>query len=197
MSTYTSEVQIVNSALIKLGLDPITSLSEINKSAKFCSKQYPILRDEVLYSHPWNFAIVRVQLAKTVNTPAFEYTYEYALPSDVLRVLGVSDNEDGLTDYVIEYNSTDGNRVLLTDESAVKIKYVRCVKDVTQFTPTFGEVLSMRLAMDLAGALTDSNTKTEFWARAYDQWIKLARSFDAQEGSARQVVTSTWKNARY
>ena len=75
------------------------TLSDTNKSAKFCNKQYEILRDEVLYSHPWNFAMTRAELTQTANTPEFEWDYEYELPSDVLRVLDVSNNEaKGMSD---------------------------------------------------------------------------------------------------
>jgi hypothetical protein len=182
---------------MKLGLDTISSLSEQSKRAKYCNKQYSILRDELLYSHPWNFAAVRIEIAKTANTPPFGYQYEYALPQDVLRVLGVSDNEAGEIKYQIEYNPTDGNRVLLTDESSMKILYIRTVSDVTQFSPMFGEALSMRLAMDLAMPLVQSTTQAEFWANAYTRWVAQARSFDAQEGSLKRLTTSTFKNARF
>ena len=50
-----SEVSICNSALIKLGASRIASLTEDSKEAKLCYEQYPILRDEVQASHPWNF----------------------------------------------------------------------------------------------------------------------------------------------
>lgn len=196
MSTYTSEVQICNSALIKLGLDTISSLSDTNKRAKFCDLQYPILRDEVLYSHPWNFAVVRKELAQSATTPAFGYDYEFVLPSDLLRVLNVNENDDGSIAYAIEYDVTGGNRVLRTNEEAIKILYVRRQTDVTQFTPGFGEALALRLAADLAMPLQNSRTQAELWFGVYNQFLSSARSFDAQEGSVQRVITSTWKNAR-
>jgi len=196
MSTITTEVQICNSALIKLGVEPISALSETNNRARVCNKQYPLLRDEVLHSHPWNFAIARTQLAKTGNTPAFNFDFEYLLPSDYFRILEVDENRDGRVDFQIEYNADDGNKVLLTDKNPLKIKYIRQVTDVTQFSPAFAEALALRLAMDLAISLRNSRAMAEYYARLYEQWASRARSYDAQEGSVTQLITTTWTDAR-
>lgn len=59
----SSEVAICNSALIKIGAAEITSLSDVNKRAQLCNEQYSKLRDELLRSHPWNFAIARKVLS--------------------------------------------------------------------------------------------------------------------------------------
>jgi hypothetical protein len=53
---------ICNSALIKCGSKTITSISEANKRAELCTIMYPKVRDKVLKSHPWNFAIKRAAL---------------------------------------------------------------------------------------------------------------------------------------
>lgn len=84
-----SEVEICNSALIKLGDDTITSLTDDSKRARLCNAQFARLRDEVLRAHPWNFAIRRASLAKLSQAPAFEFAAAFRLPEDpyCLRVL--------------------------------------------------------------------------------------------------------------
>ena len=47
MPLTTTEVSICNSALIKVGAERITSLSDSNKRAQLCSEQYSKMRDEV------------------------------------------------------------------------------------------------------------------------------------------------------
>ena len=54
---------ICNSALIKIGASKIAALSDTNKRAILCNEQYPKLRDDLLRSHPWNFAIKRKVLS--------------------------------------------------------------------------------------------------------------------------------------
>lgn len=55
---------ICNSALTKIGAATISSISDTNKRALLCNEQYAKLRDDLLRSHPWNFAIKRAYLAK-------------------------------------------------------------------------------------------------------------------------------------
>jgi hypothetical protein len=59
---------ICNSALSKIGAAKIDALTDVNKRATLCNQQYSILRDELLRSHPWNFAIKRKYLSKEILT---------------------------------------------------------------------------------------------------------------------------------
>ena len=110
-----TEVSICSNALRRLGDSPITTLSDNTERARLCNAFYGDARDAVLRSHPWNFAITRARLAQLSSTPAYGYSYQYALPTDpyCLRVL-----EMEYSDYKfkIENSATEG-RVLLTDES--------------------------------------------------------------------------------
>lgn len=57
-----TDVDICNSALDELGLEPIQSLDENNKRAKLCKRNYPLIRRKMLRAHPWNFARKRTTL---------------------------------------------------------------------------------------------------------------------------------------
>ena len=145
----TSEVQICNSALVKIGAARINSLDDETKGAKLCKEQYNKLRKKLLRSHPWNFAIRGVALADSGATPVsiFEFTNEFTLPNDVLRVLGTNLLE--VQDWVIETNN-DNDIVLLCNSSSVTIRYVKNVTDTTFFPPDFEEALALLIAADLA-----------------------------------------------
>lgn len=186
----TSEVQICNSALIKVGADLIIALTDDNKRAKICNHQYPIIRDEVLSAHPWNFAIERVEIAELLPAPTFgEYENWFELPSDCLRVLNQID-ADGL-DWVKE-----GDKVLANTET-LKIRYIKRVTDTTLYSPTFTEVLATRLASDLAWSLSQNAEMSDALLARYERMIRPARSYDAQEGSVKALKTSTWLNSRF
>jgi len=58
----TNAEAICNSALLKIGASTIVSLSDSSVEAEACNEQYTKLRDELLRSHPWNFAMKRVFL---------------------------------------------------------------------------------------------------------------------------------------
>ena len=57
-----SQVQICNLALLKFGSPKITSIDDQTPEAAACKALWDIVRDEVLYDHPWNFAMKRADL---------------------------------------------------------------------------------------------------------------------------------------
>ena len=188
-----SEVEICNSALLKVGAARITSITEDSKMGRVCNVSYNKMRKKLLYSHPWNFAIRRAALAQTTNTPSYGYTYEYQVPSDVLRVLD-TDLLEG-QEWVLE-NNEDGDRVILTDYESIKIKYLKDVTDTTDFSPAFDEVLATLIAADIAYSLTGSRQLSRDLFNQYKEEIREARSFDAQEGSREEIEANPWIDVR-
>lgn len=59
---------IANSALSKLGASKISSLSDNTRSAILINEQFHKKRKELLRSHPWNFAIKRAFLTRVRDT---------------------------------------------------------------------------------------------------------------------------------
>lgn len=185
-----TEVQICNSALIKVGADTIISFADETKRAIVCNHQYPILRDEVLRSHPWNFAIDVIQLAEVTPAPTIgDYQNKFQLPSDCLRVLRVLEPCDAPWEK-------QGDKLMI-NAAVCAIEYIKRVTDTTIYDKNFDETLSYRLASDLAWALTQNAAMAEKMYGMYDNSLKTARSFDAQEKSVRSVKTSSWLNSRY
>jgi len=64
----TSSLEICNIALLKIGADSITALSDANKRARLCTLLYDFMRKKLLRAHPWNFAIKRSFLQKVTDT---------------------------------------------------------------------------------------------------------------------------------
>jgi len=189
-----TEVSICSNALRRLGDDPITSLTDDTERARLCNAFYIPSRDQVLRSHPWNFAITRATLAKLSDTPAYEYSYQYALPNDpyCLRVL-----EMQYKDYIfkIEHYASQG-RVLLTNESTAKILYIARVTDTAQFDSMFVDVLTAKLAVDLAYPVTNSVKLQDQMQRLFQQKLSEARSVDGQEGFIDDLVSDTFTDFR-
>jgi hypothetical protein len=177
-----------------LGDDPITALTDDTERARLCNSFYEPSRDLVLRSHPWNFAITRATLAQLSDTPAYEYSYQYALPTDpyCLRVL-----EMQYKDYVfkIEHYASQG-RVLLTNESTAKILYIAKVTDTAQFDSMFVDVLTAKLAVDLAYPVTNSVKLQDQMQKLFQQKLSEARSVDGQEGFIDDLVSDTFTDFR-
>jgi hypothetical protein len=189
-----TEVSICSNALRKLGDDPITSLTEDTERARLCNAFYESSRDSLLRSHPWNFAITRATLAQLSTTPAYGFSYQYALPTDpyCLRVL-----EMEYQDYIfkIENLATEG-RVLLTDESTAKILYIARITDTSLFDSLFVDLLTAKLSINLAYAITGSLKVQEQMYLLYTKILSEARSVDGQEGFIDDLVSDTFTDFR-
>lgn len=195
----TSKADICNSALAKVGARRISSLNDDSKEARLCKEIYPRATGELLRSHPWNFAIARVQLAALAAAPAFGFAYQFQLPSDCLRVLNVdAEFADDQVGQGAHYNWKIEGRLLLADDSDIKIKYV---DDVTNsphlFDLAFVEALAYRIASDLAYPLAQSNPLANRMDQQYRAALAFARTYDAQEGSSDRFSADQWLDSRF
>lgn len=180
----TTEINIINAALIKLGSDLINSRSQANsKSAKVANQLYDMLRQELLRRHPWNFATKRASLALLTTEPAFEYSYEFQLPADCLRVIRL---RDPYQTYKIE------GRKILTNDTTCQIIYIADIDDTSLFDPLFSNVLSIYLAYRMASAITGSSQLEQELGSLFTITLRDAKQVDGQEDSATQLITDTW-----
>ena len=189
-----TEVSICANALRRLGDDPIVSLTDDTERARLCNAFYSEARDDVLRSHPWNFSITRQQLSQLSATPLYQYSYQYALPTDpyCLRVL-----EMEYSDYVFKIEHLAGTgRVLLTDEGTAKIIYIARVTDTAQFDSLFIDTLTAKLSVDLAYPVTGSVQLQQNMQKLFEAKLREARSVDGQEGFIDDLVSPTFTDFR-
>ena len=191
-----SVVQICNSALNQLGASSITALTDDSKNARLCNERYTTIRDAVFRSHPWNCLIKRVQLAQDSDTPAWGFDYQYTLPADCLRILGIKDYN---SDYKVE------GRKLLISESSVYLIYLAQITDVNELDVLLRETISAHLAQDIAYAITANLQVAKLMAEKYQAKLSEARHADSSEGyntnpelaPTDQIITEDFLNSRY
>ena len=196
----TSETELCNLALTRLGHMQISNLNEGTKAADLCKLHYPRSRDALLRSHPWNFAIKRATLALSTATPNHEFSYLHMLPTDCLKVLRTSWEADGAVGSAIygfpgQIGYADAaspyrieGKFIACNETVVKIEYVSRVTDTAQFDDLFTDVLAQRVAAEICMALTDNQSAAQSVWQIYTAKLGEARVQDAMEGSPRDVV---------
>lgn len=189
----SSSVDICNSALAKVGTARIASLSDNTEEARLCNELYPKLKLELLRSHPWNFAIDRVELAEIANDPIFEYDIQFQLPDNCIRVLGIDATENYKN---IEWK-VEGRKILTKGVASLMIKFINSDVVEDDFDESFKEALAFRIAADLAYPLTQSISLSDNLYQKYERSLALARSYDAQEGSSDRFVADDWLDARF
>ncbi len=187
-----SDVSICNSALAKVNAQRITALTENTKAAKICNVILRPSLDFVTRAHPWSCAIARDVPALLAAAPAFEWTYQFRLPTDpyCLRVLNVYSSA-GEPDYVIE------GRALLCNESTVNLRYIKKITDFAEIDESLAETIAYYMAFQLAYPLKGSKSlKDDMW-NVFDKRIKpVARSVDSMQRSTQTHEDGDWVTGR-
>ena len=189
-----SVVDICNSALNLLGASTITALTDDSKNARLCNQRYEPVRNRIFRSHSWNCLTKRVQLAQDTATPVVEYSFQYTLPSDCLRVLkvhtGVNDSINAEIEYVVE------GRKIKTNEGTIYLVYVSLVTDPNEYDTNLQESISAALAADIAYAVTNNATLANNYQATASERLREARYIDATENSLGTVESNEFTDAR-
>lgn len=105
--------------------------------------------------------------------PAFEFTYQYTLPTDYIRVAKINDST---AKWKVE------NGFLLADVTTIKLLYVYKLTDTTKFDASFVEAMAARMAAEMAIPLNRGDAMAGMW-QLYDRKIRECRGRDLQEES--------------
>ena len=197
-----SSVDIVNSALTKLGAKRIMDLSDTQKEAREMNAIFELRRDYLLRTYNWSFAMKRANLSALVSTPEWGYTLEYQLPTDCLRVVQVNDYWDvpGYADYLNspdeEMYRIEGRTIRTNLGAPLKLRYIRKVTNSGEFDASFNEVFACDLAFNCAEALTQSNSKKESAREDRRDAIMMAVRSNAIELPPQMLPDSSWVLSR-
>jgi len=193
----SSETEIVNSALIKIGEATITSLQDDREQAQLAARQYGLKRDELIRSYRWNFAIARATLAPEAKAPAFGFTAQFLMPTDALQVISIWDESVADRNYTgTEFPWKVEGRFILANADSLNIFYMRRVTSVLEFDPLFSETLSWLLAYDLAFALSTGPNMVSQTFEGFQSSLRQARFADAIETKPEVLQSSEWLDSR-
>jgi hypothetical protein len=182
-------VDIWNAALLKIGSTRVNSPDEATINAERCREQWPIVRDAVLRSHPWNCAIHRATLAKT-TAPGFGYDCAYQLPTNpyCLRVLQMEE---------LRYDFRVEGRLLLTNYDPCNIIYIKRIVDPNEFDALLVRALVDSLAAELAVAIKgEGRLALDILEALHKIHLPEARGTDGQECGLQTFETTTMLEAR-
>lgn len=183
-----SKTDIGNRALSKLGEARVSNFDNTNnEKARVINDMYEIVRDDLIASFPWNFAIQRAELAEDPTAPIYGFQKKYQVPSDFLALLDIRDRPD----YRFE------GSYILTDEGApIFIRYIRQITNEGDFDAVFTEAFASRLALEACEQITQSNTKKQLLTQEYEANISRAYSNDSIQNPPQELVDDEWLLAR-
>ena len=167
MAIGDTDVVISNKALTFLAAAPITSFSDGTASADACQSIYKIVKESTIGLYPWSFSLGKQTLARETTTPTSEWSYQFALPNDMLsgvpRAVRASTTAGSplIKNWEIGQSSVGGT-VLFSDELTITIDYQKTVDEGSM--PTyFVTLLAYQLAWHLAQIITDQISQVETW----------------------------------
>lgn len=184
----TTAITVVNAALRELGAEPITSFDEGSDIANTCADAYVLIRDEVLRSHPWNFATFQASLSPMQVAPVYGWTYQFAWPEDphCLKVIHTQYNEPHrLATYKTGAQMT---RVIWANVSPLNLEYIGRVEPLELWDTQAVALLQARLEEALALTITGQLQKKQYAGQKAGALHQAATTSDGQEGTARQVA---------
>lgn len=168
-----SAVSLCSSALMKLGDNPITSLTDASHRARVCNQHFDTTRKAVLRDHTWRDSMKRAQLAQLTEPPAWEYTYSYQLPHDFMRLTYTS-----LGRY--DTFRLEG-QTLLANVGEVFIVYVYDNEDLTSYDDLHIDALIAKLAFELSIGITGKGSYRDAMAQEYFSKLTAAKAVNGQE----------------
>jgi len=198
-----TRIEIINRALTKLGSDRLMSEADDNAASRAVEAIYDGTLETLLRTYRWSFAIKRAQLAQLTEEPAFGYQFMYQLPSDCIRIDAVTDDVH-LDWFNHEWSSyrlpipryqVEG-RTIVTDMSAVFMRYGARMPDPTTYDEAFTEAFSCKLAVELCETITQSSTKKQAALQDFSSAISAARSASAIERPPINQQDTSWFTSR-
>jgi hypothetical protein len=191
-----SDVSLSNMALSELKAERITSMDDGSEEAIVCTLYFDQAMDTLLEQHLWDFAMERATPARLSSTPLYNYDYEFQVPTDpyCLRILEVT-NTDGVK---LDKWKREGS-VILADEDAINIRYIKRVTNLTHLSALFKEAFVFWLASKIAYSLTGSTTKGQDMFQKYRMVMRKAYVNDAKQGAPYKEVDDdySWIEARF
>jgi hypothetical protein len=168
-------------ALLRLGAQPIASLTEGTAEAEVAANLYPGIRDALLSAHPWSFATGQAALPRLSAIPVADLAHAFALPPGFLRALSAGAGGRGRG---IPYRIQEGR--LHADSDRVTLTYV-FRPDESAFPPFFAAALVARLAAEFCIPLTESASRAEVLFRLAESELRAARGVDSQQDTPRAI----------
>lgn len=186
----SSNVQLCNKALRRLGEDPIITLDNNTLWGKRCIPALPEVTRTVLSMDVWRSVTCRIELAAESETP-LGYQSAYPLPTDSIRLVALK--LDQYADWAIE-----GNKILTKQPKTapLQILYVKEEFDTNKYTQPLFDAIAMGLAHELSGYSTATNASKDDIYALYIQAVQTAQVINSRETPITYLASTSWIDVR-
>ncbi len=181
----SSQIDIVNAALLELGEQPLTSLDDDAEAAVVASTIYDQVKQDLLSKAPWRFAMKKADLSLDTATPLNEWASQFTAPTDLVRLVRV---------YPDQAYDVYGGKVYASS-TELAADYVAEV-DESLFPPYFTRLLVLELAARMSKSISGSESAKETLTRERQYQFAAALSADAQQQPNRPIRSRPYLDVR-
>jgi hypothetical protein len=147
----------------------------------------------------WTFATRTVQLDYSPSVePPFGYRFAFDQPEDMVRVCGIWSDE-GFINPLLRYK--DERHFWFTDIQTIYVSYVsndpEYGADLSLWPESFAKLVEAYLAREIAGNLTQGESKVAAAEQNWKQAKLDARSIDAMNKPTSFPPPGTWNRSRH
>ncbi|HOY47053.1 MAG TPA: hypothetical protein PLZ05_00415 [Alphaproteobacteria bacterium] len=152
-----TKIDLCSFALLKLGEEPIQSLTDNSASAQLSRTLFDPVVEALIASHPWRFAQKKFELTKTADD-------EFLIPSEVLRVLKCPGEVIGNT--------------IISSSDVISISAI--VRTLVEYFPSyFVSLAATKLAMEFCIPLLGDQNVFRMLAALYESELRAAKFIDS------------------
>ena len=184
MSSPTTDIEIMSTAVVLLGKKAFTTIDDADEFAVGVQKFYDLLVESELAQNAWKFCKGHVQLSQVAGfDPDFaEFNTAYDLPADFLSLVRLYPN--------INYQIFE-RRIYTSGTGVLKLEYNRDVP-VTRWSAPFKEYMVYALAAKLAPAVTENPQIAQQMKSERDLVRTTALYIDAQNSPNQPIQRNPW-----
>lgn len=182
-----SKIEIINLALSEIGESGIMSLTDRSRRAAIATQNYDVIRRSLIRKFEFNFSIKRKLLAPLVEKPEFDFTTQYLLPNDFIKVAETN---------TLFKHKIEGRRLFSNLAEPFPLVYVADIEDPAMFDSIFVELFALTLAEIIVEPLTQSNTKKQLIREKLISLNLDAGINDGIENSSLELTDTPWVTGR-
>lgn len=190
-----TNLEVANSALYDINVDPLTSFDDPSKAARVIKTKFQGVLDEVLGTNLWNCnrEFTLMNYAEVNNL--FGWKHAFTIPNDCLYVRAIAplDSLTALTPETLkrfsEYSMTQmtshlymkKGQEIYANEPYVLLVYSKSIKDCSLLPSYITKAVIKCLASEIAYALTQDRQIRADQIGLYDAALRSARAANAKE----------------
>lgn len=211
-----SKLEICNRALFAIGSARIDDFLEQSPEAAGCRMVFDGALNTILRANTWSFATKREALTLVAGPVPVDWMYQYAYPTDCIRLIEVLPKRSSAESYPVRYHNglglntspmgdtipfdlelAEGDiKVILTNMEDAAARYTRRIVNVELLDDLAADALKWRLAAELAKSLKGDSAIIQFATQSYAETIQQAAALTKKEAQIMPTRQSTLIGAR-